>query len=107
MNTEMIEFIKPDFSFRTPLCTMLSQKQPHGCRLLVDVRINLEVFNIEQRGGLQFDAPHDAVPVALCLVGHAVGVGSHAHVFDSVVHAYGQCVLAASDPSGQVEDVRD
>ena len=44
---------------------------------------------------LQFNAPRNAVPVALRLVGHAVRVLSYADVLDAVVHADGDVVLLA------------
>ena len=44
-------------------------------------------------GCLQFDASGDTIPVALCLVGHAVRVLTHADVLDAVVDTDGNGVI--------------
>ena len=49
----------------------------------------------------QFDAPDDAVPVALRLVGHAVGILSDAHILDPVVDADADGVPAAEAHEGR------
>ena len=51
------------------------------------VRISTHPFDIQVlRTRLQFDTSHDTIPVALCLVGHAMRVLSHAYILDTVVH---------------------
>ena len=44
---------------------------------------------------LQLQAPHNAVPVALCLVGHRMGVLPHAHILDTIIDADGNDVFLA------------
>ena len=48
-----------------------------------------------RRARLQLYPSHNAVPVALCLVGHAVRVLSHAHILYAVVYLDGYCVVSA------------
>ncbi len=56
------------------------------CHLLFHIGHHLHVLDVQFLGiGLQFNASCDAVPVALRLVGDAVGVLSHAYVLDAVI----------------------
>ena len=75
---------------------------------LFHVGIDVDVLNPYLAGrGAQFHAAHDAVPVALGLIAHAVGVLPHAHSVDAVVDAYGDVVaLPGHDLVGDVELVR-
>ena len=97
---------KPYFGFRVAFCALSVQAKAHDGFLLADIRIDLDVFGIEQGGRLQLDVPHDSIPIPLCLVGHAVGVGSHAHTLNPVVHPDCQYVCAAAGQAGQVKNVR-
>ena len=46
--------------------------------------------------GLQLNTSHDAVPVALCLVGHRVGVLSHTDVLNTIIDTDGYLVALPS-----------
>ena len=50
---------------------------------------------MDERCGSQFNLSGNAVPVALCLVGNAMGILSYANILDAVVYLDGNDVLFA------------
>ena len=56
--------------------------------------VGLDTQAVDERGSPQLDAPGDAIPVALCLVGDAVGVLSYTYILDAVVDLDGDGILA-------------
>ena len=50
-------------------------------------KIGHHLFAIDNRCGLKLYAPHDAVPVALSLVGNRVRILTNTHVLDAVINA--------------------
>ena len=87
----------------------------HEERLFVDgdvcdlaIEVGDDALLVNRRCGAQFYAPGDAVPVALGLVGYAVGVLSDADVLDTVVNTDGNLVVVAeAEVRGDVILMRD
>ena len=79
----------------------------HVDGLGVDVGVNLYVADVHLGPRLQLHAAHNAVPVALRLVGHTVRVLPHAHILYAVVHLDGNVVVAPrGHVVGHIEHVR-
>ena len=65
---------------------MILQLHLDAQRALLDIRTQAHMPDVQLLPlCLQLDTPHDAIPVALRLVGHAVGVLSHADILDAIV----------------------
>ena len=73
---------------------MSCHRQPNAGHLAVNIRKDLEVGDAERRYLAQLHLAHDAVPVALGLVSHGMGVLTHVHRLQPVVDADGEGVHA-------------
>ena len=78
----------------------------HHSREVAEVGIDLHVVDIDLLRPPQLNGTHDAVPVALCLVGDAVAVRPRVDVLHAVVDADGNCVLSFFNIGRDVELVR-
>ena len=64
-------------------------------------------FTPDDGSCLQFDTPHHTVPVALRLVGNAVGVLSHTDIFNAIIDTHSNFVpLSATDVSRHIVAMR-
>jgi hypothetical protein len=82
-----------------------AHRAAHGHAARRHVRINLQIVDPRWRGGGEFEAADDAVPVALGVIGNAVGVFADVEV-DGVVDAEGELVPAGGHRGAEVVDVR-
>ena len=80
-----------------PAHGIATQRQAIGSLVDGDVHhavlhIGHHAFAPDVRALAQFNLPHNAVPVALRLVGYAMRILTHAHVLDAIVHLDGKLV---------------
>ena len=67
---------------------MILQLDLDSHRELLNIRTDADLTDIQFLPlCLQFDTSHDTIPVALSLIGHAMGILPHADVLNTVVDA--------------------
>jgi hypothetical protein len=72
---------------------------------LRDIGEYLDIIDPDGSAGLEFDAPHDAVPIRLRVIRHTVGVLTHIDQH-AIVDANGEAMFAGGQTISQIEDVR-
>ena len=96
---------EPDFTINS-----FSRQVPQGNNslhfLFTDIRIKLNIFNKDGRACLKLNLPGDAIPVALGMIGYAMGIRSDINLVEPVVNPDRYIMFSGMGKSCQVKLMR-